>query len=100
MRELITETIEEVIDNTDKVIIHFFGNYCQPCKSMIPVLQRFDEETEYEVLRVNVEDFPEESVFYGVTCIPTFIACDRGEIKHMFSGEMLYDQFIQVIKEV
>ena len=70
----------EKIEDFDKeiskdVIVDFYADWCGPCKMLGPVL----EETNFNVLKVNVDDFQELAIKYGVMSIPTLIRFKNGE---------------------
>ena len=51
------------------VIVDFYANWCSPCRMLIPVLEEVDEETEYKVIKVNVDEQTElASVIYSISC--------------------------------
>lgn len=70
----------EKIEDFDKeisedIIVDFYADWCGPCKMLGPVL----EETNFNVLKVNVDDFQELAIKYGVMSIPTLIRFKNGE---------------------
>lgn len=58
-----------------EVIVDFYADWCGPCKMLAPIL----EETSFNVLKVNVDDFQELAIKYGVMSIPTLIKFKDGE---------------------
>ena len=60
---------------SEDVIVDFYADWCGPCKMLGPVL----EETNFNVLKVNVDDFQELAIKYGVMSIPTLIRFKNGE---------------------
>ncbi len=58
-----------------EVIVDFYADWCGPCKMLGPVL----EETGFNVLKVNVDDFRELAVKYGIMSIPTLIKFKDGQ---------------------
>lgn len=58
-----------------EVIVDFYADWCGPCKMLGPVL----EETGFNVLKVNVDDFHELAVKYGIMSIPTLIKFKDGQ---------------------
>jgi len=69
-------------------ILDFYADWCSPCKSLAPVLDKVASERGIEVVKVNIEDDEEElSVRHGVRNIPTVVVLnDDGSEKSRFVG--------------
>lgn len=69
-------------------ILDFYADWCNPCKSLAPVLDKVASERGIEVVKVNIEDDEEElSVRHDVRNIPTVVALnDDGSEKSRFVG--------------
>ena len=86
---------EEDFNNIIKedVIVDFYADWCGPCKMLSPVL----EDTNFNVLKVNVDDFKDIAIKYGVMSIPTLIKFSGGEeIKRIIgfrTKEELFEEF-------
>lgn len=71
---------ENDFDNEIKtdVLVDFYADWCGPCKMMGKVL----ESANYNILKVNVDNYPNIAKEYGVMSIPTLILFKGGkEIK-------------------
>lgn len=60
----------------DKVLVDFFAEWCGPCKMLGPVLE---EVKEIDILKINVDEFPDLAAKYGVMSIPTLILFSNGK---------------------
>lgn len=67
------DDFDEIIK--DEIIVDFYADWCGPCKMLANVL----EETNLNILKVNVDDFQELAIRYGVMSIPTLIKFQNGE---------------------
>ena len=69
-------------------ILDFYADWCNPCKSLAPVLDKVASERGIDVVKVNIEDDEEElSVRHGVRNIPTVVVLnDDGSEKSRFVG--------------
>lgn len=56
-------------------LLDFWASWCGPCRVMNPIIDEIEKELEgkVEVIRVNVDEKPEEASKYGVMSIPTYI---------------------------
>lgn len=55
----------------NKKLLHFYADWCGPCKMLEPTLKEIEEEIEIE--HINVDDNQEIAEKYGVMSIPTLI---------------------------
>lgn len=53
-----------------KVLVDFYAEWCGPCKRLAPLLEEIDF---IDVIKVNVDEFPNIAKEYGIMSIPTLI---------------------------
>ena len=86
------EDFEKLIK--EEIIVDFYADWCGPCKMMGNVLEEVEE---FNVLKVNVDDYPSIATKYGVMSIPTLIKFkDGNEIKKIIgfrTKEELLEEF-------
>ena len=90
------EDFMEVVRSYDKVVVDFYASWCGPCQLMMQVFERMEEEgTDVNIIKVNVDDFRDLAMKYGIASIPTLVAMNDGiEYKRhigMMSSEELED---------
>lgn len=68
------EDFSEIIKG--RVLVDFYADWCGPCKMLAPILEEVDF---IDVLKINVDDFQDIAVKYGVMSIPTLIKFENGE---------------------
>ena len=69
-------------------VLDFYADWCNPCKSLAPVLDKVVEEKGLELTKINIEEDQEDlSIKYNVRNIPTVVVIDDNdnEVKR-FSG--------------
>ena len=72
-----------------KILLDFYADWCGPCKMLAPVLEQVDF---IDVLKINVDEFPELSAKFGVMSIPTLVIMENGkEIKRDLAFKNLAD---------
>ncbi len=63
----------------ERVLVDFYADWCGPCKMLAPILEKVDI---IDILKVNVDAFPDLAANYGIMSIPTLILFENGkEIK-------------------
>ena len=108
------------------VMINFWATWCPPCREEMPDMEKFYQETEIEILAVNlldtertiddVEQFVEEygltfpilldesievAMIYGIQSIPTSYMIDsEGIIQFIVIGPLTYQQMNQELDNI
>lgn len=56
-------------------LLDFWAVWCGPCRVMNPIIEELEKELagKVEVIKINVDEKPEEASKYGVMSIPTYI---------------------------
>ncbi len=62
--------------NKENILVDFYADWCGPCKIMGEVLEKLNE---IEILKVNVDNFPNIAQEYKVMSIPTLILFKNGQ---------------------
>lgn len=70
-----------------KKLLHFSAEWCNPCKQMAPMIDKFIlENQDIEYIKINVDTDFEMVGKYGVQTIPTLISIVDQDIKGRISG--------------
>lgn len=56
-------------------LLDYWAIWCGPCRTMEPVIEEIEKELgdKMELIKINVDEKPEEASKYGVMSIPTYI---------------------------
>ncbi|HIS12645.1 MAG TPA: thioredoxin [Candidatus Onthocola stercoravium] len=88
------EQFFEIISN--KVLVDFYADWCGPCKMLAPILENIDS---VDILKVNVDSFPDLAAKYGVMSIPTLILFENGKELKKEIGFKNLDEIKKMIEE-
>ena len=84
-------------------VIDFWAPWCGPCKVMGPIIDRLAEkygDNENVIIRkVNADEFPQETVDHGVRSIPTLIFKKNGEVFNRLIGVKKESELEAIINE-
>jgi len=79
-----------VIENSHKIpiLVDFWAEWCEPCKSLIPVLHKLAEDMagQFVLAKVNADQEQAVAQKYGVRSLPTVKLFFQGEVVEEFSG--------------
>jgi len=68
------EIIDELVKE-DITLVDFYADWCGPCKMLGSVLEKLD----YNIVKINTDQFPELSKQFAVMSIPTVLIYKDGK---------------------
>lgn len=91
---------ETELKTTDKVVmLDFYADWCGPCNMVAPLVAELaDENPDYCIGKVNVDDEPELARQFGVTTIPTLVILNKGEVVRQSIGALPKDKLEAFLK--
>lgn len=94
------ETFNDVISSDQLVLVDFFATWCQPCKTMHPVLERVKATLgdRLRIIKVDVDKRQMIAAQYGIRSVPTLMLMRKGSILWRQSGAMPEASLLDVIK--
>ena len=82
-----TENFEELISSDKITIVDFWAEWCGPCRTQLPILEKFANKNEdTQVVKINVDENSELAQKYSVRSIPTIIYFKSGTVQHKTVG--------------
>lgn len=62
-------------------LLDYWAVWCGPCQIMKPIIEELEKELagKVEVIKINVDEKPDEASKYGVMSIPTYIVLKDGK---------------------
>ena len=78
----------ESVKNSDKpVLLDFYADWCGPCRMVAPIVEEIaNENPQYVVGKINVDDEPDLAGKFGVYSIPTLAVLKDGKVVKQVSG--------------
>ena len=73
---------KEVLESDLPVLVDFWADWCGPCKMLAPTIEEIAKEYEGKVKvgKVNIDEFAQLAIKYGVASIPTVILFKDGQV--------------------
>lgn len=90
----------EQIKNSEKpVLLDFYADWCGPCRMVSPLVDQIaDENPQYLVGKVNVDQEPELAQAFGVASIPTLVVLKGGKIANRSVGARPKQQILAMLE--
>jgi len=81
----------------DTCIVDFYADWCGPCKMLLPVLDEIDFT---DIIKVNVDEYPEIAKKFGIMSIPTLVFFKDGLEQEREIGYRGIDEIKETFKSI
>ena len=89
----------EILHSEKPVLLDFWAPWCGPCRMVSPVVDQIAEENpQFTVGKINVDEEPELAQAFGVMSIPTLVAMKDGKIVNQAVGVRPKGQILDLLK--
>lgn len=89
------ENLDDLVKN-GITIVDFYADWCGPCKMLGSVLENMD----YNIIKINTDNYGELAQKYGVMSIPTVFIYKDGKNVAKFIGFRSKEEIENIIKEI
>jgi thioredoxin 1 len=94
------ENFAEIKNSEKTVLIDFYADWCGPCRMVSPIVDKIAEENpQYLIGKVNVEEEQELAQAFGVSSIPTLVVLKNGKIVEQAVGARSKNQILTLLKD-
>jgi len=90
----------DLVKNSEKpVLIDFYADWCGPCRMVSPFVDEIAQENpQYLVAKINVDDEPELAQEFGVVSIPMLVVMKDGKIVNQAAGARPKPQILAMLE--
>ena len=94
-------SFSEIINSDQPVLVDFFAEWCGPCKTMKPILDKVKAEmgNQVTIIKVDIDKNPQAANTYQIRSVPTLILFKNGQQKWRQSGVVQSESLGQVIRQ-
>ncbi len=95
------DNFETVVLQTNKpVLIDFYAAWCGPCRMVSPLVDEIAEEnSDYQICKVDVDEAPELAQKFGVMSIPTLVVWKDGKVVTQNVGAVPKSTILDMLKQ-
>ena len=89
-----------VLASEKPVLLDFWAAWCGPCRMVSPIVDEIAEENpQYLVGKVNVDEEPELAEAFGISSIPTLVVIKDGKVVSQSVGVRNKEQILSLLSK-
>ena len=90
---------QEVLNSEKPVLLDFWAPWCGPCQMVLPLVEEIaQEQSEFKVGKVNVDEEKELARQFRVMSIPTLVVMKNGEVVRKVTGAMSKEEILELME--
>ena len=90
----------EVLESSQKVLIDFYADWCDPCKMIGPVVEEIAEEhSDVKVVKIDVDNAEDIAIKYQIMSIPTLVVVKDGQEVNRSIGLISKEKIEELIEK-
>lgn len=92
----------EVLESSIPVVVDFYADWCAPCRTLSPMLDRISRkfDRQAKIVKVNIDQEPELARQFNVSSIPTLTFVIRGEVVGQSAGLPSESELSSVVEQL
>lgn len=91
---------EDIKLSEKTILLDFYADWCNPCRMVSPIVDQIAEENpQYVVGKINVDEEQELAMMFGVSTIPTLVVMKDGIIVNQSVGAKPKHQILAMLEE-
>jgi len=93
-------SFNDIVNSEKKVLVDFFGTWCGPCQTLMPILKEVKDDLgeEIKIVKIDIDKNPALATKYQVKSVPTMIFFNEGKSKWRQSGVLPKNEILRVIE--
>ncbi|MFA5385701.1 MAG: thioredoxin domain-containing protein [Eubacteriales bacterium] len=93
--------INEVFYSSKPVMVYFWGDWCEPCKQMSPIIDELEKEFEgrVKICKMNVGKGAVTAARYDIMSVPMMLFFMNGEVINVLIGKKTKNQIWTFLQE-
>lgn len=101
MKEINTSEFDtHVLENDGIVLVDFSATWCGPCKMQKPVLEELEDEVDFDIYSVDVDDNPTLAGKYNVNAVPSMMLFKGGVLKNTLVGFQAKEVILEEVEKL
>jgi len=100
--EINSVDLQQKIKNGEKIIVEFWGTWCQPCLAMKPIFEKVSKEntSEVQMYTMDIDLNKEVGMSLGIRSIPTIKVFNGGSVIDTKVGMLNETSIKDMVKEL